>query len=143
MASFFKRHLVLYSDWVKNKDGSPGIWRLYLFFCSRFSIRINVVWEDEPNTNHNHNWDALSLILIGGYKETTYNQDGSIKAITERRTGSLRLQKAAEWHRTDYLDRPSPAVTLYIAGRHRRDDEWRKDDGSVLTWCEETVLGRS
>jgi hypothetical protein len=98
-----------------------------LFFCNRFSIRINVLWQDEPGSRHNHHWNGLSVILLGGYIETIYGEDGKVKRRIERRPLSIRYQRAEEWHRTDYLNDNTCAVTLYLAGKKRREGQWLKE----------------
>lgn len=86
-----------------------------------------MLWQDEPYSRHNHYWNGLSIILLGGYVETTYHDDGTVKKVMRRKPGSVRIQPAEEWHRTDYLTEGVTAVTLYFAGRRRREAEWRKD----------------
>jgi len=97
----------------------PYLERYYLFLKNRkkfpFNIFLHKFLQSDPDELHDHPWPYFSLILKGGYWETTP------MGCFWRAPGYFQMCEPKSLHRIE-LKPNVPAWTLFIPGRKRR--EW-------------------
>lgn len=76
--------------------------RLYMerYFIGPGWERFHRIVESDPEVMHNHPWNFISLLLSGGYRETTF--DGEVDYVAP----CLIAREAKEFHRLTLLDGP-------------------------------------
>ena len=117
---------------VIETDGRPYMKRYYLHHSPAMSIRLHHLLTSDPGRDlHDHPWDFCSLLLTGGYRETT--PDGE----TDYRSPCVVSRRAEQFHRLDLLD--GPMWTYVVTGPVRRRwgfmteggwVHWREYDGA-------------
>jgi hypothetical protein len=122
------RKRIIY-DRVENE---PYLERYYLFLKERerfpFNIFLHKFLKGDPDDLHDHPWPYATLILKGGYWETT--PEGTFW----RKPGHFRTCKAESYHRID-LEPGVECWTLFMPGPHKR--EWGFDvKGKWIKWDE-------
>lgn len=95
-------------------DEQPYLWRLIIFRCHWFSIMLHVFQDSDDDCLHDHPWDFVSIILLGGY----YERDGDNK-LTWYSAGSI-LRRKADWKHQVVLHKKQKAVTLIITTGKKR-----------------------
>ena len=108
----------------------PYLERYYLFLKERdrfpFNIFLHKFLKGDPDDLHDHPWPYATLILRGGYWETTP------KGRFWRGPGHFRISSADSYHRIE-LEPGITCWTLFIPGSHRK--EWGFDvDGKWIKW---------
>jgi hypothetical protein len=58
-------------------DGAPYMERYWLHRGRGFEVRLHHLLTDDARDLHDHPWDFVSLLLTGGYRETTV--DGTVE----------------------------------------------------------------
>lgn len=65
---------------VKTKSilsGGRVFLRRISFYLKKGSVKIHWIQNDDMDEHHSHPWDFKSLILFGGYYESTLQEDGT------------------------------------------------------------------
>jgi len=112
----------------------PYLKRYYIFRSKWFGAFIHQFWSSDPDHLHSHPWANFSLILKGGYHES------SIDGVTEfRNPGYFRFRQAQVFHRISIGPYSSGAAwTLFI--HFRRTCKWGfLADGE---WVESSQYGK-
>jgi hypothetical protein len=115
----------------------PYLERYYILFKDRtwfpFNMFLHKFLRSDPDAQHDHPWNYMTIILKGGYWEwiPTYNIDGIIDG--ERRVwrgaGHMRRCKAGSFHRIE-VEPNVDCWTLFIPGKRCRDWGFLDHDGS-------------
>lgn len=105
------------------KDGfkTDYIARYYLWFSKR--IFINIIKGSE-NVLHTHPWDYTSIILWGGYKETT------LKGTKVYKPGSVIRKKHSDFHALKLLKKN--CITLFFVSKPKVKSQLFLVNGKVL-----------
>ena len=124
-------------------DKEPYLERYYLFLKDRnwfpFNVFLHKFLKSDPDAQHDHPWNYITIIVKGGYWEyvLTYDERGRINGETKiwRGAGHIRRCQAESYHRIEV----EPGVdcwTIFIPGIKRRDWGFIEHDGSWsdLTW---------
>jgi hypothetical protein len=102
----------------------PYLERYYLFLKDRdrfpFNVFLHKFLKGDPDDLHDHPWPYATLILKGGYWETTIN------GRFWRGPGHFRVSSADSYHRIE-LEPGVTCWTLFMPGPHRK--EWGFDVG--------------
>ena len=109
-------------------DNEPYLERYYLFLKDRktfpFNIFLHKFLKGDPDDLHDHPWPYATLILKGGYWETTP------QGRFWRGVGHFRTCKAESYHRIE-LEPGIDCWTLFMPGPQKR--EWGFDvDGQWI-----------
>ena len=104
-------------SWPDYDKAKPFMIRYYLLFRKRpkwfpFNIFIHKILKSDLGDLHDHYWSYITIILKGGYKETT------IKGTFNRKTGYIGFRKAGDKHSLK-LNSDKPAWTLIIVGPNK------------------------
>jgi hypothetical protein len=103
-------------------NDEPYLERYYLFLKERdrfpFNIFLHKFLKGDPDDLHDHPWPYATLILKGGYWETT--PEGRFW----RGAGHFRISPADSYHRIE-LEPSVTCWTLFMPGPHRK--EWGFD----------------
>ncbi len=104
-------------SWPDYNMAEPFMIRYYLLFRKRpkwfpFNIFIHKILKSDLGDLHDHYWSYITVVLKGGYKETTKN------GTFNRKPGYIGYRKAAERHSIDLIEE-KPAWTLIFVGRNR------------------------
>lgn len=110
-------------------DKEPYLERYYLFLKDRknfpFNIFLHKFLKSDPDAQHDHPWNYITLIVKGGYWEyvPTHDRKGFINGEKKiwRGPGHIRRCTAESYHRIEV----EPSVecwTIFIPGIKRR--EW-------------------
>jgi hypothetical protein len=108
----------------------PYLERYYLFLKERerfpFNVFLHKFLKGDPDDLHDHPWPYATLILKGGYWETTP------KGRFWRGPGHFRFASADSYHRIE-LEPGVICWTLFMPGPHRK--EWGFDvEGKWVKW---------
>lgn len=109
----------------------PYLERYYLLFKERerfpFNVFLHKFLKGDPDDLHDHPWPYATLILKGGYWETTP------QGTFWRGPGHCRISSASSYHRIEL--KPGVACwSLFVPGPHRKewgfdvDGQWIKHD---------------
>lgn len=99
--------------------------RFWIFRTPWLSARLHrILRSDHDRDLHDHPWDYATLILRGGYWEVT---DAGRRWYGP---GSILVRRASHLHRL-VLPSGTPATTLFLHRRKRREWGFRTDDGWV------------
>lgn len=132
----------------------PYLERYYVFLKDRnwfpFNIFLHRFLKSDPDDQHDHPWNYITIILKGGYWEyvLTYDNQGHINGETKiwRGAGHMRRCQAESYHRIE-LEPGVDCWTMFITGKRRR--EWgfieHSKSWSNLTWVpnEEYIMVRT
>jgi len=133
---------------IRREDGVPYlIRRSFLTLGKWFSIKYHQILESDPKCTHDHPWPFLTIILKGGYYETTpvtqkdsgrwvkraTGVDGREQVVKYHRPGSI-MYRPASWEHSLQLKRNLdgtniPAHTLVFTGKVIRDWGFFTKDG--------------
>ena len=93
--------------------------RYFLWFCHR--VFINVMRKGD-DALHDHPWNYVSIILWGGYKETTIDKDTG-KLITKRYgPGSIISRHHTAFHKLEILK--SKSISLFFVSKIKVKKDW-------------------
>jgi len=111
-------------SWPDYDKARPFMIRYYLLFRKRpkwfpFNILIHKILKDDLGDLHDHYWSYITIILKGGYWETTKN------GTFWRKPGYIGFRKNTEKHSLK-LDNKKPAWTLMFVGPHKISKESSK-----------------
>ena len=110
---------------IYDRDGlRPYMIRYYLAFSVKlglqqkslqfpFNIYLHKILLSDESVFHDHPWNWVTLVLKGGYFETTP------AGRFWRGPGSLRIAKATEMHYLE-LNEGQPCFTLFVRGQSKR-----------------------
>lgn len=113
--------------------------RWYLFRCKWFSIRLHhIVLPDQDRWPHDHPWNFLAIVLLGGYREL-WDRNTAPRPSHPSRS---RMVRRLSYHRGEDVHRITRflpgryftcqgAWTLFITGRERRHWGFQTPDGWV------------
>ena len=95
----------------------PWMERYYVLFRKRpkwfpFNIFLHKILKNDLGDLHDHYWSYITIILKGGYQETTKN------GVFSRKPGYMGFRKATERHSLKLFN-GNPAWTLIIVGPNR------------------------
>ena len=111
-------------SWPDYDKARPFMIRYYLLFRKRpkwfpFNILIHKILKDDLGDLHDHYWSYITIILKGGYWETTKN------GTFLRKPGYIGFRKNTEKHSLK-LNNNKPAWTLMFVGPHKTSKESSK-----------------
>ena len=101
-------------SWPDYRAAEPFVIRYYLLFKKRprwfpFNIFIHKLLKSDLGDLHDHYWTYITIILKGGYWETTE------KGTFWRKPGYIGFRSADSLHRVD-LKPNTDTMTLFIPG---------------------------
>jgi hypothetical protein len=124
-------------DFVIGSADSPYMLRWWIIPRNRwFNIYLHkIVRDDDDRALHDHPWPSLSIVLRGGYVETTPAGKRTFKA------GSLIYRSSTYRHRLEILD--GACWTLFLTGPRVRDWGFWCPQGFVpwQEFCDSTNTG--
>ena len=118
---FFKNRKRIIMDrgpsWPDYHKAEPFMVRYYPLFRKRpkwfpFNIFIHKILKSDLGDLHDHYWSYITVILAGGYVETTE------KGSYSRKAGYIGFRKADDRHSLKLND-GKPAWTLIFVGRNK------------------------
>jgi hypothetical protein len=119
-------------------NDEPYLERYYLFLKDRqrfpFNVFLHKFLKSDPDDLHDHPWPYATLILKGGYWETT--PEGRFW----RSPGHFRVCKANSLHRIE-LDPSVECWTVFMPGPKQR--EWGFIKNGTWTQWEQYLAGRA
>ena len=119
-------------------NDEPYLERYYLFLKDRqrfpFNVFLHKFLKSDPDDLHDHPWPYATLILKGGYWETT--PEGRFW----RRPGHFRICTARSLHRIE-LDPSVECWTVFMPGPKQR--EWGFIKNGTWTQWEQYLAGRA
>jgi hypothetical protein len=119
-------------------NDEPYLERYYLFLKDRqrfpFNVFLHKFLKSDPDDLHDHPWPYATLILKGGYWETT--PEGRFW----RNPGHFRICKANSLHRIE-LDPSVECWTVFMPGPKQR--EWGFIKNGTWTQWEQYLAGRA
>jgi hypothetical protein len=119
-------------------NDEPYLERYYLFLKDRqrfpFNVFLHKFLKSDPDDLHDHPWPYATLILKGGYWETT--PEGRFW----RSPGHFRICKANSLHRIE-LDPEVECWTVFMPGPKQR--EWGFIKNGTWTQWEQYLAGRA
>jgi hypothetical protein len=119
-------------------NDEPYLERYYLFLKDRqrfpFNVFLHKFLKSDPDDLHDHPWPYATLILKGGYWETT--PEGRFW----RSPGHFRICKANSLHRIE-LDPSVECWTVFMPGPKQR--EWGFIKNGTWTQWEQYLAGRA
>ena len=119
-------------------NDEPYLERYYLFLKDRqrfpFNVFLHKFLKSDPDDLHDHPWPYATLILKGGYWETT--PEGRFW----RSPGHFRICKAKSLHRIE-LDPSVECWTVFMPGPKQR--EWGFIKNGTWTQWEQYLAGRA
>jgi hypothetical protein len=119
-------------------NDEPYLERYYLFLKDRqrfpFNVFLHKFLKSDPDDLHDHPWPYATLILKGGYWETT--PEGRFW----RSPGHFRICKAKSLHRIE-LDPSVECWTVFMPGPKQR--EWGFIKNGIWTQWEQYLAGRA
>ena len=133
ISKFLKRKRVIY-DSITNE---PYLERYYLLFENRpkwfpFNIVLHkFLRSDDPNCGlHDHPWPWMTIVLSGGYWETT------LKGTFWRGPGFIQACSAKKLHRISIENKKSKKSTwtLFIMGKRSKEWGFLNNDKDVSSW---------
>lgn len=124
---------------IKNENGEPYMNRYYLL---KWPLRIRlheILRSDEDRDMHDHPYDFVSVMLKGGYVETTPDTPakaygaGSIRRLKAENVHSIKLFKQCHCcnRSAEEQGKLITAWTLIFAGKNRREWGFHTPDGWV------------
>ena len=117
-AMFFKNRKRIILDrgpsWPDYDKAEPFMVRYYLLFRKRpswfpFNIFLHKILKSDLGDLHDHYWTYLTIIIKGGYWETTS------KGTFWRKPGYIGFRSANHFHRVD-LKPETKTMTIFIPG---------------------------
>ena len=105
------------ASWPDYDKAEPFMIRYYPLFRKRpkwspFNVFIHKILKSDLGDLHDHYWSYLTVILKGGYKETTKN------GTFYRKPGYIGYRKADDRHSLELFG-DKPAWTLIFVGPNR------------------------
>lgn len=90
--------------------------------------------SDSAEFLHNHPWRwALSVVLVGGYREYRVRGDGVAVECRDRRRFTINFIRAGQFHRIELID--AETWTFVIRGRRFREWAYRSaSGGDTILW---------
>lgn len=122
------RHRIIYD----REEREPYMERYYILFKDRpswfpFNIFVHNLKRSDEDDLHDHPWPYFSLILKGGYWETT--KQGKFW----RAPGHFRFRKANSFHRLEIEPTVGEVWTLFCPGKRQKDWGFIKN-GEWVQW---------
>ena len=113
-------------SWPDYKDAKPFMIRYYILFRKRpkwfpFNVFIHKILKNDLGDLHDHYWPYFTVILSGGYYETTK------KGTFFRKPGYMGLRKADDRHSLKLI-KGKPAWTLIFVGPNKGSKSHAKYD---------------
>ena len=104
-------------SWPDYHKAEPFMIRYYPLFRKRpkwfpFNVFIHKILKDDLGDLHDHYWSYITLILKGGYTETTD------KGTFRRRPGYIGFRSSSDRHSLK-LNKGKPAWTLIFVGPNK------------------------
>tara|TARA_Y100001970_G_C13805384_1_gene637197 strand:+ start:245 stop:673 length:429 start_codon:yes stop_codon:yes gene_type:complete len=118
---FFKNRKKIIMDrgpsWPDYEKAEPFMIRYYLLFRKRpkwfpFNIFVHKILKNDLGDLHDHYWSYITIILKGGYLETT--KDGTFS----RKPGYIGFRKSDDRHSLKLFNN-IPAWTLMLVGPNK------------------------
>jgi len=115
----------------------PYMERYYIFFKNRpswvpFNLVMHRILLSDPAGLHDHPWDWATMIIKGGYWETT--PEGKFW----RKAGRIRLRSAKAFHRLE-IDKEKAGGdtwTIFLMGKQQREWGFINEAGIWIQWEE-------
>lgn len=76
----------------------------------------HILRSDEGRDPHDHPWSYLTVILMGGYFEERFDDEGRFVSVRWHGPGSVLWRPANSWHKL-IVPQGQTAWTLFITGR--------------------------
>jgi len=111
-------------SWPDYDKAEPFMVRYYLLFRKRpkwfpFNILLHKILKSDLGDLHDHYWSYITIILKGGYWESTEN------GTFWRGPGYIGFRKATDRHSLK-IPRGKPAWTLLLAGPNKGSKQFAK-----------------
>ena len=111
-------------SWPDYDKAEPFMIRYYQLFRKRpswfpFNILVHKILKSDLGDLHDHYWSYLTIILKGGYWETTEN------GTFWRGPGYIGFRKASDRHSLK-IPKGKPAWTLLLAGPNKGSKQFAK-----------------
>ena len=111
-------------SWPDYDKAEPFMVRYYLLFRKRpkwfpFNILLHKILKSDLGDLHDHYWSYITIILKGGYWESTEN------ATFWRGPGYIGFRKATDRHSLK-IPKGKPAWTLLLAGPNKGSKQFAK-----------------
>ena len=111
-------------SWPDYDKAEPFMVRYYLLFRKRpkwfpFNILLHKILKSDLGDLHDHYWSYITIILKGGYWESTQN------GTFWRGPGYIGFRKATDRHSLK-IPRGKPAWTLLLAGPNKGSKQFAK-----------------
>lgn len=121
-----------YTSKVVSTFEVPYLIRYTIFKCKYFSVKIHKALMSDPAELHDHPWSYVSIILWGGYWETTPTSCGTVEHGNRQigvtcykkkwyRPGSVLIRKGDKPHKL-VIPKGKFSISLIFVGRRYR--EW-------------------
>ena len=144
---FIHRLAIALDCWGKKRTildregGSVYLERYYLLWGSRqgdykrpwwcpFNVMLHHLCRSDEDELHDHPWWNCSLILAGGYWETTP------KGRFWRRPGTFLMRRAIAQHKLEIDPAKGEVWTLFVIGPRVRDWGFINTEGDWVQWQE-------
>ncbi len=138
VASFLEMRVI-----TRGWQGEPYLERYYLFRRRMLPFRapswlpgiyLHHFLVDDDADLHNHPWDALSLILSGGYREWRLKDDGD-QVCRNVLPGELNRIHPKDFHRVELLDQNKGCWSLFFYGSRKQSwGFWDPVKAQVTHW---------
>ncbi len=111
-------------SWPDYDKAEPFVVRYYLLFRNRpkwfpFNILVHKLLKSDLGDLHDHYWSYITIILKGGYWETTE------KGTFWRRSGYVSFRKRSDRHSLK-IPEGKPAWTLLFVGSNKGSKQYSK-----------------
>ncbi len=111
-------------SWPDYDKAEPFIVRYYLLFRNRpkwfpFNILVHKLLKSDLGDLHDHYWSYITIILKGGYLETTE------KGTFWRRSGYVDFRRRSDRHSLK-VPEGKPAWTLLLVGPNKGSKQYSK-----------------
>ena len=111
-------------SWPDYHKAEPFMIRYYLLFRKRpkwfpFNILLHKILKSDLGDLHDHYWSYITIILKGGYWETTKN------GTFWRGPGYIDIRNASDSHSLK-IPKGKPAWTLLLAGPNKGSKQFAK-----------------
>ena len=111
-------------SWPDYDKAEPFMVRYYLLFRKRpkwfpFNILLHKILKSDLGDLHDHYWSYITIILKGGYWESTEN------GTFWRGPGYIGFRKASDRHSLK-IPKDKPAWTLLLAGPNKGSKQFAK-----------------
>ena len=112
------------TSWPDYEKAEPFVVRYYLLFRNRpkwfpFNILVHKLLKSDLGDLHDHYWSYITIILKGGYWETTE------KGTFWRRSGYVGFRKRSDRHSLK-IPEGKPAWTLLFVGPNKGSKQYYK-----------------